>query len=91
MYYLDNIVKILNLYDQLPGYSVVATEDYIGITGPSYSIAAYGWPDNRICFENKVDKTNSVKRFGPNGAISARNELEFLLNSIGVDLTALYA
>lgn len=91
MYYLDNIAKILNLHDQLPGYNVVATEDYIGITGPSYSIAAYGWPDNRICFENKIDKTNSVKRFGPQGALSARKELEFLLNSIGVDLTALHA
>lgn len=90
MYYLDNMAKILNLHDQLPGYSVVATEDYIGITGPSYSVTAYGWPDNRICFENKIDKTNSVKRFGPQGAISARKELEFLLNSIGVDLTALH-
>ena len=91
MYYLDNMSKILNLHDQLPGYSVVATKDYMGITGPNYSIAAYGWPDNRICFENKVDKTNSVKRFGPQGMVSARKELEFLLNSIGVDLTALHA
>lgn len=91
MYYLDNMAKILNLHDQLPGYSVVATEDYIGITGLNYSIAAYGWPDNRVCFENKVDKTNSVKRFGPQGTISARKELEFLLNFIGVDLTALHA
>lgn len=91
LYYLDNMAKILNLHDQLPGYSVVATEDYIGITGPSYSVAVYGWPDNRICFENKIDKTNSIKRFGPQGTISARKELEFLLNSIGVDLTALHS
>jgi hypothetical protein len=91
VYYLDNIAKILNLRDQLPGYSVVASEDYIGITGPTYSIAVYGWPDNRICFENKIEKTNSVKSFGPQGVIPARQELEFLLNSIGVDLTALHA
>lgn len=90
MYYLKNLVKIINLHDQLPGCSVVATDDYIGIVGSTFSLSAYGWPDNRVCFENKVDKTNTIKRFGPQGAISAKKELEFLLNSIGVDLTALH-
>lgn len=91
MYYLDNMAKILNLRHQLPEYSIVATEQYLGISGINHSISAYGWPDNRICFENKVDRAYTVKCFGPQGNINAKKELEFLLSSIGVDLTALHS
>ena len=90
MQHLDNVAKILNLRDQLPSYSVVTTEQYLGISGLDCSISVYGWPDNRICFENKRDRTHTVKCFGPQGKINAMKELEFLLASIGVDLTALH-
>lgn len=91
MHHLDNTAKILNLRDQLPNYSIVATEQYLGISGLDCSISVYGWPDNRICFENKGDRAYTVKCFGPQGTVDARKELEFLLASIGVDLTALHS
>lgn len=90
MYYLDHFANLLSLKDQLSGYSVVATEDYLGIKGDVFELQAYAWPDDRVCFKNLHTGESTVKRFGPAGADEMRRELEFLLNSVGVDLGALH-
>ena len=91
MYYLNHFANLLSLKDQLPGYSVVATDEYLGIKGDVYELQAYAWPDDRVCFKNLHTGESTVKRFGPAGAEEMRRELSFLLNAMGVDLQALYA
>ena len=89
MFYLKNIAALLSLKDQLPGYSVVATDDFIGIDGIDYRINCYGWPDNRITVEDKVTGLNSIKSFGAKGAMEAKRHYREMLERFGVDTGAL--
>lgn len=89
MYYLKSVAAMLSLKDQLPGYSVVATEDFIGIDGIDYRINCYGWPDNRVTVEDKVTGLNSIKSFGPKGVEKAKRHYRETLERFGVDTSAL--
>lgn len=89
MFYLNDVVALLSLKDQLPGYSVVATDDFIGIDGIDYRINCYGWPSNRITVEDKVTGLNSIKSFGANGTVKAKRHYRETLERFGVDTRAL--
>lgn len=89
MFYLKDMAALLSLKDQLPGYSVVATDDFIGIDGIDYRINCYGWPSNRITVEDKVTGLNSIKSFGANGAKKAKRHYRETLERFGVDTRAL--
>lgn len=89
MFYLKDMAALLSLKDQLPGYSVVATDDFIGIDGIDYRINCYGWPNNRITVEDKVTGLNSIKSFGANGTKKAKRHYRETLESFGVDTRAL--
>lgn len=89
MFYLKDIAELLSLRDQLPGYSVVATDDFIGIDGIDYRINCYGWPNNRIIVEDKITGLNSIKSFGPKGADKAMAHYRDMLERFGVDTCAL--
>lgn len=85
MFYLKDIAAQLSLKDQLPGYSVVATDDFIGIDGIDYRINCYGWPNNRITVEDKITGLNSIKVFGPRGTERAKEHYRETLERFGVD------
>lgn len=89
MFYLKDMASLLSLKDQLPGYSVVATDDFIGIDGIDYRINCYGWPFNRVTVEDKVTGMNSIKAFGPKGAEKAKLHYRDTLERFGVDTCAL--
>lgn len=89
LYYLKDTAELLSLKDQLPGYSVVATDDFIGIDGIDYRISCYGWPNNRITVEDKITGLNSIKSFGPMGAEKAKKHYRETLEWFGVDTCAL--
>lgn len=89
MFYLKDVAALLSLKDQLPGYSVVATDDFIGIDGIDYRINCYGWPNNRITVEDKVTGLNSIKSFGANGTRKAKRHYRETLERFGVDTCAL--
>jgi hypothetical protein len=89
MFYLKDMVSLLSLKDQLPGYSVVATDDFIGIDGIDYRINCYGWPNNRITVEDKITGLNSIKSFGPKGTEKAKAHYRETLERFGVDTCAL--
>ena len=83
MFYLRDLVLLLSLKDQLPGYSVVATDDFIGIDGIDYRINCYGWPNNRITVEDKITGLNSIKSFGPKGTEKAKAHYRETLERFG--------
>ena len=89
MFYLKSMTALLSLKDQLPGYSVVATDDFIGIDGIDYRINCYGWPYNRITVEDKVTGLNSIKSFGAKGMVEAKRYYRETLERFGVDTGAL--
>lgn len=89
MFYLKDVAALLSLKDQLPGYSVVATDDFIGIDGIDYRINCYGWPNNRITVEDKVTGLNSIKSFGAKGTVEAKRHYRETLERFGVDTRAL--
>ena len=89
MYYLSSVAELLCLKDQLPGYSVVATNDFIGIDGIDYRINCYGWPNNRVTVEDKITGLNSIKSFGPYGTENAKVHYRETLERFGVDTCAL--
>lgn len=89
MFYLKDVAALLSLKDQLPGYSVVATDDFIGIDGIDYRINCYGWPNNRITVEDKVTGINSIKVFGSCGTEKAKAHYREMLQQFGVDTCAL--
>lgn len=89
MYRFREFAKKINLVDQLPGYNIVVRCDRILIDGDDYCLHAYGWPDNRVVFSDKLSGRNTTKRFGHNGTEKCRKFYFECLESIGVDLTAL--
>lgn len=89
MFYLKDLATLLSLKDQLPGYSVVATDDFIGIDGIDYRINCYGRPHNRITVEDKITGLNSIKVFGPKGTARAKDHYRDTLEKFGVDTCAL--
>lgn len=89
MFYLNDMATLLSLKDQLPGYSVVATNDFIGIDGIDYRINCYGWPDNRITVEDKISGLSSIKSFGQSGTEKAKAHYREVLERFGVDTCAL--
>lgn len=89
MFYLKDMAALLSLNDQLPGYSVVATDDFIGIDGIDYRINCYGWPFNRVTVEDKVTGLNSIKAFGPKGTEKAKLHYRDTLERFGVDTCVL--
>lgn len=80
---------MLSLKDQLPGYTVVATDDFIGIDGIDYRINCYGWPSNRITAVDKVTGLSSIKSFGAKGTRKAKQYYRETLERFGVDTRAL--
>lgn len=89
MFYLKDMAALLSLKDQLPGYSVVATDDFIGIDGIDYRINCYGWPDNRVTVEDKITGLSSIKSFGPEGEEKAKSHYRETLERFGVDTHAI--
>lgn len=89
MFYLKDMVALLSLKDQLPGYSVVAADDFIGIDGIDYRINCYGWPNNRITVEDKVTGLNSIKSFGAKRGVEAKRHYRETLERFGVDTRVL--
>lgn len=89
MFYLNDMAALLSLKDQLPGYCVVATDDFIGIDGIDYRINCYGWPDNRVTVEDKITGLSSIKSFGPNGTEKVKAHYRETLERFGVDTCVL--
>lgn len=86
---MKDMAALLSLKDQLPGYSVVATDDFIGIDGIDYRINCYGWPYNRVTVEDKITGLNSIKSFGSKGTERAKAHYRETLERFGVDTCAL--
>lgn len=89
MYNFREFAKKLNLVDQLPGCDIAVRCDRILIDAPDFRLDVYGWPDNRVVFANKMTGVNTIKRYGHTGGEKCRETYYEMLESIGVDLTAI--
>nr|DAW45444.1 MAG TPA: hypothetical protein [Caudoviricetes sp.] len=89
MYHFKEFAKKVNLVDQLPGCDVIVRCDRILIDAPDFRLDVYGWPDNRVVFANKMTGVNTIKRYGHTGGEKCREIYYEMLESIGVDLTAI--
>ena len=89
MYHFKEFAKKVNLVDQLPGCDVIVRCDRILIDAPDFRLDVYGWPDNRVVFANKMTGVNTIKRYGHTGGEKCRETYYEMLESIGVDLTAI--
>lgn len=88
MYHFREFAKKVNLVDQLPGCDIAVRCDRILIDAPDFRLDVYGWPDNRVVFSNKMTGLNTIKRYGHTGGDKCRATYYEMLESIGVDLTA---
>lgn len=89
MYKLKELASKINLVDQLPDCNVTVRCDRISIDTHDFRLDLYGWPDNRVVFADKMTGHNTIKRYGHNGGEKCRKTYLEMLDSIGVDLTAL--
>lgn len=89
MFYLKDLADTLSLADQLPNFSVIATDDKILMDSADYRLDLYGWPDNRVIFADKVTGKNVIKRFGPNDTVNCWDFYIECLEDLGIDTTAL--
>ena len=64
MYNFSEFIKKYNIDKQLDCI-VIDTEDILIVDSIDYRITVYGWPDNRVCAEDKITGINKIKRFGP--------------------------
>lgn len=85
MYFLIDFANKFKLKEQLKPYGVIAREDRIFIDLPDVRLDLYGWPDNRVCFTNKITGNSTIKRFGPKGTYACRKFYIDMLREIGVD------
>lgn len=88
MYHLREFAEKLSLPDQLPDCQISVHCDRILIDAQDFRLDLYGWPDNRVVFANKITGSNTIKRYGHNGADKCRKTYLEWLESIGVDTTA---
>lgn len=89
MYRFKEFAKKVNLVDQLPGCNVIVRCDRILIDSPDFRLDVYGWPDNRVVFANKMTGVNTIKLYGHTGGEKCRETYYEMLESIGLDLTAI--
>lgn len=89
MYHFKEFAKKVNLVDQLHGCDVIVRCDRILIDTSDFRLDVYGWPDNRVVFANKMTGVNTIKRYGHTGGEKCRETYYEMLESIGVDLTAI--
>lgn len=85
MFFFKDYVKHYNIDNQLPDYTVIATNSYLMIDGIDFRISVYGWPDNRVSVSDKIGGVNTIKRFGPEGHIKCMTYLKSRLEVLGVD------
>ena len=89
MFYLKDLADTLSLFDQLPNFLVIASDDRILMDTDDYRLDLYGWPDNRVVFADKLTGKNVIKRFGPDDTVKCWDFYIECLESLGVDTTAL--
>nr|DAS63067.1 MAG TPA: hypothetical protein [Caudoviricetes sp.] len=89
MYHLKELAAKINLEDQLPGCNIIVRCDRILIDAPDFLLDLYGWPNNRVVYQEKLTGLNTIKRYGHNGGKQCRDTYLKWLGLIGVDLTAL--
>lgn len=85
MFFFKDYVKQYNIDNQLPDYTVVATDSYLMVDGIDFRVNVYGWPDNRVTVSYKTGGVNTVKRFGPKGYTECKAYLKSWLDALGVD------
>lgn len=65
--------------------SVIATENILIVNTIDYRVTVYGWPDNRVCVEDKITSLNKIKRFGPTKTDQCENYLKSHLQLMGAE------
>lgn len=85
MFFFKDYVKHYNIDNQLPDYTVFATNSYLMIDGIDFRVSVYGWPDNRVVVSDKVSGVNTIKSFGPKGDTECKAFLKSRLEVLGVD------
>ena len=85
MHNFNEFIKKYNIDKQLDCI-VIATENILIVNTIDYRITAYGWPDNRVCVEDKITGINKIKRFGPAKTDYCENYLKSQLKLIGAEL-----
>lgn len=83
MYNFNEFVKKYNIDEQVD-CTVIVTENILIVNNIDYRITTYGWPDNRVCVEDKITGINKIKRFGPTNAEHCENYLKSCLENVGV-------
>jgi hypothetical protein len=84
MYNFSEFTKKYNIDKQLD-CEVIATESILIVNTIDYRVTVYGWPDNRVCVEDKITGINKIKRFGPTKTDQCENCLKSYLKIIGVE------
>mgnify|MGYP000886075933 FL=1 len=84
MYNFSEFIKKYNIDKQLDG-EVIATESILIVNTIDYRITVYGWPDNRVCVEDKITGINKIKRFGPTKTERCENYLKSCLSIMRVE------
>jgi hypothetical protein len=84
MHNFSEFIRKYNIDNQLD-CSVIATENILIVNTIDYRVTVYGWPDNRVCVEDKITGLNKIKRFGPTKTDKCENYLKSQLKLMGAE------
>lgn len=84
MHNFNGFIKKYNIDKQLD-CSVINTENILIVNTIDHRITVYGWPDNRVCVEDKITGINKIKTFGPTKTDQCENYLKSHLKLIGAE------